>query len=548
MVPLQLIFLMLIVLVPLNAEIVAPGGAAATGPTSEMVASPFLAPAPPMLTIALIIGTHLALLLFIQQKARSSIRLLHNSAVNSTAVAYQMDRAMSRLRWATVGLAAAQVWGMGWAQVVGEAVGQTQYLKYLPMLLPAIFAAPALLTWMGIWTAQHGVERAIRQRSLPYLLAQGLPNHEMPELGTYVWMQMRHNLYLLVPMALATVVEELAALLDAYWRYSSTVAVPLLIGVLLLLAPWLITRMWDTTPLRGELRARLEKLAAAHRIRFRQIYVWRTSSMVTNAAILGYVPFARYFLMTDALLETLSDRQIEAVFAHEVGHASHKHLWWYAMAICGAFLLAASMGDAAAYYFGATSVLGYVMGPATLSVGLTFGLLGLFLLLGFPFISRRFEHQADWFAARHMGESLAQEPLRKTPGVLFADAPTLLEQITAEQYMRGEVLLEPAIAPAVELVAPAPATVTLQGAEVFNSALETLVDVAHRSRDRASWMHPSINNRLALLRQLAGDERAAAAFRRRMIFTRVFILLVFVAGLAGAVLPEILAWMHSHRG
>ena len=38
--------------------------------------------------------------------------------------------------------------------------------------------------------------------------------------------------------------------------------------------------------------------------------------------------------MSDALLESLSDRQIEAVFAHEVGHGRHRHLWWYmAMAV-----------------------------------------------------------------------------------------------------------------------------------------------------------------------------------------------------------------------
>ncbi len=71
--------------------------------------------------------------------------------------------------------------------------------------------------------------------------------------------------------------------------------------------------------------------------------------MVVNAAILGWFPFARYFLMSDALLESISDRQIEAVFAHEVGHGVHRHVPWYLATMLAAFGLSAGLTGGSVY-------------------------------------------------------------------------------------------------------------------------------------------------------------------------------------------------------
>src|SRR5262249_47976732 len=120
-----------------------------------------------------------------------------------------------------------------------------------------------------------------------------------------------------------------------------------LIGFLLVLFafPWLLVRLWSTTSMMGPLRQRLDGVAQRYRLRFRDIRLWKTHNLVSNAAILGWVPFTRYFLMTDALLESFSDRQLEAVFAHEVGHGVHRHIPWYFATFVGALLLATGLAD-----------------------------------------------------------------------------------------------------------------------------------------------------------------------------------------------------------
>ena len=66
-------------------------------------------------------------------------------------------------------------------------------------------------------------------------------------------------------------------------------------------------------------------------MRYRDILVWRTHSNMGNAAVMGILPHMRYVLLSDLLLETMTDEQIEAVFAHEMGHVVHRHMAWFVL-------------------------------------------------------------------------------------------------------------------------------------------------------------------------------------------------------------------------
>ena len=72
-------------------------------------------------------------------------------------------------------------------------------------------------------------------------------------------------------------------------------------------------------------RKRLENLCTANGLRYRNILVWRTGSMITNAAVLGFWGPLRYLLVTDALLDEMTSDELTAVFAHEVGHVVGRH-------------------------------------------------------------------------------------------------------------------------------------------------------------------------------------------------------------------------------
>jgi Zn-dependent protease with chaperone function len=509
---------------------------------------------------------HLLLVIAVAIRGRGAMRLMHQPSSSATLIMGRMDRVVSWARWATLAVTAVHVYALGVPALLQEGLAQTQILRHIPLLPEAAMLAPALLSWICFWASYYGVEAAQRHRQLPYRLGQGLPAHEMPPVGRYLSMQVRHNYYLLLPLGAAGLLEEVGKLLTPYWPWAGWVIGPLSLVVLFLLVPWLITRVWLTTPLRGPLRTKLDAMARQHGLRFRNILVWKTHNAVTNAAILGFLPFSRYFLMTDALLETLTDRQIEAVFAHEVGHGVHRHIWWYLISMVATLMAAAGMVNLAAY--GLAGRFPWVTGdgPETLAAGLmSVG----FLLFLFPKIAHRFEHQADWFAAKHMAGEIAAHPASEpvkgaalTQEVaadgaedvvpFFPPEPLTLDQYLAGNFARGgggektEIAAgagsDAAGAAVPSSVPPPPATAeaaapairtepAVLGAEVFVSALDTIIEVAHKSRNKAGWMHPSVNGRIALIRDLAVNRPAAARFDSELWWTRAVIAAVLAAGI-----------------
>ena len=189
-------------------------------------------------------------------------------------------------------------------------------------------------------------------------------------------------------------------------------------------------------------------------------------------------------------------------------------------------------------------------------------LIGLFLTVGFSFVSHRFEHQADWFAARHMGKVFAARPQSlPMPAVALTEAPDpsefdasivdvrpLPQVATVEEYAAGHYpharaegvssVVPPKSGPNI-LNAPPPPPVLppeVAGTEVFISSLDTLMEITHRSREKRGWMHPSVNHRVKLLRTLATDPAAVEEFRRRMLMTRIIIAVVILLGIIGGLI------------
>jgi Zn-dependent protease with chaperone function len=562
MAPLQVILLLLLVRVPgiagspLSGEALLGGGWFGRRLPAATVFGAFL-------------FLHLLLVIAVAIRGRAAMRLMHQPSSSATLIMGRMDRVVSWARWATLAVTAVHVYALGVPALLQEGLSHTQILRHLPLLPEATMLAPAILSWICFWASYYGVEAAQRHRQLPYRLGQGLPAHEMPPLGRYLSMQVRHNYYLLLPLGAAGMLEEVGKLLTPYWPWAGWVIGPLSLGVLFLLVPWLITRVWLTTPLRGPLRTKLDAMARQHGLRFRNILVWKTHNAVTNAAILGFLPFSRYFLMTDALLETLTDRQIEAVFAHEVGHGVHRHIWWYLASMVAVFLVAAGVLGLTAYALAAR--FPWTAEDAVQSLA-AIVMAGGFLLFLFPKIAHRFEHQADWFAAKHMAGEIAAHPAseavigaaltQEVPAdgaedvvPFFPPEPLTLDQYLAGNFARGtegrgadakaeansEAPGEPAavaaavgesgVAPPAEKPAAIRTEPAVLGAEVFVSALDTIIEVAHKSRNKAGWMHPSVNGRIALIRDLAVNRPAAARFDSELWWTRAVIAGVLAAGI-----------------
>lgn len=272
----------------------------------------------------------------------------------------------------------------GWTDFVGKVLGVPQYLDLLPQLLPYFGLLAA--SWIGQWRMEH----AIRGGDLG--------------LARFIGFNTRANLMTVAPILL---------IYAAYWALITWVPavndlrqsfefleVAVHLGLVLLVSlfvPVVVRLVLPGGPMPdGRLRRRLETFARDRGLRINQIMVWRTGgSLFATAFVIGLIAPFRYVFVTDALLRRLTEDEVMAVFAHELGHVKHRHLWWLL-----AFVISFSV-----IMMGATLGLQVLTGTAEYDM---FGM-GLLLAYGyfvFGYVSRRFERQADAFAAKHTSPEL----------------------------------------------------------------------------------------------------------------------------------------------
>src|SRR5205823_6648830 len=112
--------------------------------------------------------------------------------------------------------------------------------------------------------------------------------------------------------------KELRRLFGKEWENAANVAGCLALGAMFVTLPWWVRLLLGLRPLPdGPLRTRLA--AASRRLRFRcsNLLVWNTRSAMANAMVIGLLPWIRYVVFTDRLLEDFSPDEVEAVFGHE---------------------------------------------------------------------------------------------------------------------------------------------------------------------------------------------------------------------------------------
>jgi STE24 endopeptidase len=191
-----------------------------------------------------------------------------------------------------------------------------------------------------------------------------------------------------------------------FWTWVCLLAVQIL---LTLLAPILILPLFNKfTPLpEGTLRDRLLGLADKTAFRAQSIQVMDGSkrSRHSNAFFTGFGRFRRIVLF-DTLIQQLSEPEVEAVLAHEIGHYKRRHvaqmLLLSAVGLLGGLYVLAWLSRQQVFYrafgFQAASLAPALLLFALLSGATTFWLSPLWNAW-----CRRHEYQADAFAAAAVG-------------------------------------------------------------------------------------------------------------------------------------------------
>jgi STE24 endopeptidase len=431
------------------------------------------------------------IVILMRRLARRAMRVSSNRA---TA---RFHHGMFAARWVVMSLHLFALFYLGWGDLIvrgGLAFdGRVESLPALTSMLPVALA------WIGLIWAQYPLDRAVREQNIMLSLNEGDAIYEPPSIGAYVLSNTRLQvLALLVPVGLAIILRDVATLGLIRWTSFDAADREIIAtfagaGFVFVIGPEILRRILPVNPMPDSpLRQRLEGMCERLGLRYRDILIWRTHFAFCNAAVMGLVPRFRYVLLSDLLVETMDDRQIEAVFAHEAGHVMHRHMIWYVVFAIVFFSWLGAFETVLGWAIWGGTVPAHVPLDTILFVG---GVVGFFLVFGS--LSRLFERQADLFAARSVmggdGDSAVQ-----TDGVIvFNSALAHVARMNhmpldAQQFSAGRGRIGRAYARAV-----------------------------HHA---GTWLHGSIRSRMDYLASLPNAPETLAQFDRRMTVIRIGLL------------------------
>ncbi len=336
--------------------------------------------------------------------------------------------------------------------------------------------------------------------------AASLESGSVWPLRSYLDFHVRHQfLVVAAPMFLILVASHVIRFLepDIIARLGTAWAPDVLLGtvatVVFVIAPAMLRRIWRTHPLEaGPVRDRLEALCKRIGLRCRDILVWNSGGMMINAAVMGVVGPLRYVLLSDALLAQMTPRQVEAVFGHEAGHVRHRHMEHFLVFAFVGWLVVAGGMELLVRLVGDGPSDGRTFALTVQGAGAAATL--LFWGVGFGWVSRRFERQADLHGARCVTPEAAE---CRTSCAVHLDAETVRDE---------------------------PGRVCSTAAAIFASALDRVAMLNGIPTEEKSWRHSSIGSRIRFLSSLAGDPSLTLRFERTLRRIQGAIWIVAVLG------------------
>lgn len=331
-------------------------------------------------------GITLSLLLLGLALCRWSVWRLRRREGDSDRFITWLTRWQGGLTLATFGahFAWLQYWNWGGWLRAQDLIADWDVLIYLAGIAPLVF-------WYQLrWITQAPFER--EAQGADWSLQAYLRFRSFPLLP-------------LAPLMIFTLLADLSGWLPETLRDTFTYRVPAVLVLMLFLSafmvslfPYLLKWLFGCRPLPpGALRDDFEALIKRSGVRCRDILVWPMRGMrVPNAMMTGLLPGLRFVFVTDSMLQHLPHQALLGVFAHELGHGKHNHLA-YLLAFVFTFMFMFTVA------FGVSDFL--FAGNEVWQVISLLGLAGLFWGGAFGYLMRRFERQADLYAARLTGSS-----------------------------------------------------------------------------------------------------------------------------------------------
>lgn len=325
------------------------------------------------------------------------VRTLARDPLRRPEVVRRYTRTRRMLALANLGLTAALVTAGGWGWTVWHAArltlpGRTDATPCpgAESLVPAPYFVLLFVGWSAYFFAERELYRTSARRT-------GDPAGFWHFPGYLLFHARQFALLIGFPVGLFVAQQGLARAAPGLVRTDWFQTLSVVAGVtLFVLLPRAVKPVLGLEPLPpGPARDRLEATARRLGVRYTDLLVWPTRGAVANAMVIGVVPWARYVIFTDRLLDGLDPEELEAVFGHEAGHVAHQHIPFYA----GFFALSAVAATAGHKYLTDRGLT--VPDPWAEWVALPPVLLmAAYVFVVFGLLSRRCERQADVYGCR----------------------------------------------------------------------------------------------------------------------------------------------------
>lgn len=252
--------------------------------------------------------------------------------------------------------------------------------------------------------------------------------------------------WLVAPVLLLLAASDLIRLLPVSAQVQSWLSIAGIVIFVPVVVPMLIRHLFKTSPMNADQKAWISALMQAAGAGRTRAVRWDTESVQFNAMVAGFVPPLRTLFLSDRLLDELPTPQIAMVVLHEAAHLKRRHVPIRILAVLPAWIGGTVVTNFVDQYVGYPQ-WAMIIGSAV-GITMTMGILRL--------ISYRTEYDADVTACR-MAESLAGQ---------------------FEQLPRNFA----------------------EASDALSSALMR-VTFDHPSSRKATWLHPSVADRIACMRK-----------------------------------------------
>jgi len=185
--------------------------------------------------------------------------------------------------------------------------------------------------------------------------------------------------------------------------------------LLVIFLPPFIKYFWGCSPLpETDKKRSIVGFLRGAGFKYRDLLRWPIlEGRMLTAGVMGLVPGLRYILVTDSLVNILTEEELHAVMAHEMAHVKYRHMLFYVLFLLG--FMALSFGLFEVFYYSMLA-LPWLFGLLRSEQGFQSSI--FYLLLSLPFIlsiilyfryimgffMRNFERQADLYSVRIMGK------------------------------------------------------------------------------------------------------------------------------------------------